>query len=221
MLSILSKTSLVSNFRRGNPDGNATSKYGKVMSTDGNVMSLGGRVTSASADIVSLPYLMKLPTILFASVYGMTIPVPNMYVLPYTVNVLMHRSYFPAYGDIRKKDESILSMDGRTVSLHREISGKTVFITSPDGLTTSPYDEIVSLPGIPFKSYDDITSAYGKTAKRYFFAIMYMYMRMPARNIFALYNVSINMSRDFTAKYRNIFVHASDIWIPTGYNTLM
>lgn len=178
MLPILLKTS----FWRGDPDGNATSADGKVMSTAGNVMSLGGRVTSSSADIVSLPYLMKLPTILFASVYGMTIPVPNMYVLPYTVNVLMHRSYFPAYGDIRKKDESILSMHGRIVSLRTEISGKTISITSPYGLFSSPYDEIVSLPGIPLKSYDDITSAYGKTAKRYFFAIMYMYMRMPARN---------------------------------------
>ncbi|WP_148918847.1 hypothetical protein [Sphingobacterium phlebotomi] len=124
-----------------NPDSNETS-------ADGNVISLDGRVTSSSADIVSLPYLMKLPTILFASVYGMTIPVPNMYVLPYTVNVLMHRSCFPAYGEIRKKDESILSMDGRTVSLHGEISGKTVFITSPYELATSPYDDMASLPGV-------------------------------------------------------------------------
>ncbi len=83
-----------------NPDGNATSAHGCAASADGSV-------TSSSVDIISLPFLMELPAILFASVYGMTIPVPNMYVLPYTVNVLMYRSCFLAYGDIRKKDESI------------------------------------------------------------------------------------------------------------------
>src|SRR5690606_30177882 len=104
------------------------------MSPNESVASADGSVTSSSADIVSLPYLMKFPAILFTSVYGMTIPVPNMYVLPYTVNVLMYRSCFPAYGDIRKKDESILTMHRRRVSLHREISRKTIFITSPNGL---------------------------------------------------------------------------------------
>ena len=51
------------------PDENATS-------ADGSVMSLGRRVTSSSAEIISLPYLMKLPAIFFASSYGMIIPLP-------------------------------------------------------------------------------------------------------------------------------------------------
>src|SRR5690606_10221975 len=152
------------------------------MSANESVASADGSVTSSSVDIVSLPFLMELPAILFASVYGMTIPVPNMYVLPYTVNVLMYRSCFLAYGDIRKKDESILSMHGRIVFLHREIIGKTIFITSPNGLSIFPCDDIMSSPDELFKPYDDTTSADGKTSKRYFFAIMHMYMRMPARN---------------------------------------
>src|SRR5690606_15992162 len=50
-----------------NPDGNATSAHGCAASADGSV-------TSSSVDIISLPFLMELPAILFASVYGMTIP---------------------------------------------------------------------------------------------------------------------------------------------------
>lgn len=152
------------------------------MSANESVASADGSVTSSSADIVSLPYLMKFPAILFTSVYGMTIPVPNMYVLPYTVNVLMYRSSFPAYGDIRKKDESILTMHRRRVSLHREISRKTIFITSPNGLTTFPCNDIMSLPDELFKPYDDMTSAYGKTTNNRRFVAMYMYMWLPARD---------------------------------------
>src|SRR5690606_39455166 len=61
-------------------------------------------------------------------------------------------------GDIRKKDKSILTMHRRRVSLHREISRKTIFITSPNGLTTFPCNDIMSLPDELFKPYDDMRS---------------------------------------------------------------
>jgi hypothetical protein len=87
-----------------------------------------------------------------------------------------------AYGETIAKDGSITSAHERMFSPYGEIKRKLINITSPYGLTTSPYDDKASLLGIPFKSYDNITSPYGKTANSYFFAIMYIYMLMPAQD---------------------------------------
>ncbi|TYR35751.1 hypothetical protein FXV77_11750 [Sphingobacterium phlebotomi] len=77
-----------------NDDNGVSNPDGSVVSADGNVMSLGRRVTSTSAEIILLPYLMKLPAIFFASAYGTIIPLPKTNVLSYAKVILMRRSLF-------------------------------------------------------------------------------------------------------------------------------
>jgi len=160
-----------------NDDDNVISNPdGSIASADGSVISLGRRATSSSADIVSLSYLMKIPVIFFASAYGVTIPLPKTNVLSYAENIFVHRSLLTMHRDIRKKDNSFVLREGKTNILDREINKKANFMVSMGKWIAIPYERTASLPRTLFKSYDEITSVYEKTATAYFFVPLYMYM---------------------------------------------
>ncbi|MBD1425148.1 hypothetical protein [Sphingobacterium arenae] len=141
------------------------SSFGSIIAADGSVMSLGRRVMSSSAEIVLLPYLMKLPAIFFASSYGMIIPLPKTNVLSYAEITLVHKSLFSAGKKITWKDtklvmegNSIISAHGILVSLHGVMKKKPILIVLAYAGIRSPYKRAVSLPGTLFKSYAATTS---------------------------------------------------------------
>lgn len=106
-----------------NPDGN-------VLSADGSILSMGGSITSSYADIVSLPYLIKLPSIFFISVYGTTISLPNAHMFPYAENALAHRSCFQAHGEMSIMEGNIISAQGNMNIPYRETNMKINLIAS-------------------------------------------------------------------------------------------
>ncbi|PRD48998.1 hypothetical protein C5745_03435 [Sphingobacterium haloxyli] len=119
---------------------------------------------------------MKLPAIFFASAYGVTIPLPKTNVLSYAENIFVHRSLLTMHRDMRKKDNSLVSREGKTNIQDREINKKADFMVSVGKCIAIPYERTTSLPRVLFKSYDDSTPVRGKTAKRYFTVSLCIYM---------------------------------------------
>ncbi|NGM64162.1 hypothetical protein [Sphingobacterium sp. SGR-19] len=108
-----------------NDDDNSVSNpNGNVLSADGSILSMGGSITSSYADVVSLPYLIKLLSIFFISVYGTTISLPNAYMFPYAENALAHRSCFQAHREMSMMDGSIISVQGTMNIPYRETNMK-------------------------------------------------------------------------------------------------
>src|SRR5690606_40337088 len=58
---------------------------------------------------------------------------------------------------------SITSAHGSAASPHGDMNKMVIFTVSASAGVTAPYGRIVSLPGIPTKSYAVKTPAYGKT----------------------------------------------------------
>src|SRR5690606_18044969 len=97
-------------------------------------------------------------------------------VLSYAENIFMHRSLLTMPRDMRKKDNSFISRERKTNIPDREINKKANFMISVGKCITIPYERSASLPRILFKSYDDSTPAYGKTAKGYFTVSLCIYI---------------------------------------------
>ena len=158
-----------------NDDGNGVSNPdGSIASADGSVLSLGRRVTSSSVEIVSLPYLMKLPAIFFASAYGMIIPLPKTNALSYAEITLLYRNLFSAgkeitwkYGKLVPEDGSIISTHGILASPYWDMNKKPIFIVPVYAEVRSLYKRTASLPGASFKSCAAKTSTYSKTKRNF------------------------------------------------------
>jgi|SRR5690606_8745012 len=134
-----------------------------IRNPDGSIASADGSITSSYADIISLPYLIKLPSIFFISMYGTTISLPNAYMFPYAEHALVHRSCLQAHGEMSMMDGSIISVQETMNIPDREITMKVNFIVSAGKRTAIPHERSMPLSDGLQKSHAVKPSAYGKT----------------------------------------------------------